>query len=395
MKPEELSKKRKQYFGEDQYDMNGRKKAKLPTSSAVRATKKLVSKVAKKLSPKKAMKKLSPKKMFRGISEKRKVAPIASDNPSERDLGEPVHKRMKHPPAKENNLAKPSNLEKEVFSLKSALNVAQAEIEVLKSEKTELLEDMNQQETQIRMEVSQEMEERLRVTRQRNNEELERLRSQINGNQTLCRSSRKAHMDKAEKFVEELMDKVDECEEEMVRMRQEYDAEVARLQLQMEESKASPDPLPENAASKKIVQLEKELAASRHQVERLEKSKIELVENYEQLLKEAEESEDEEEAENAIPLWKQKFLRSKKIASSQAAKDNNIESRPPLGTISGNIEDSAAEKDWDRSAKREKWIFPKKTSSQDELGTYKRPSGRAPHGREWDASVGAWQLNAV
>ena len=49
----------------------------------------------------------------------------------------------------------------------------------------------------------------------------------------------------------------------------------------------------------------------------------------------------------------------------------------------------------DGLGKHEQWIFPKKPTSQDETGNYRRPSGRAPVGRFWDASVGAWRLNAA
>jgi hypothetical protein len=385
--PDELKKKRKQYFG-DEYDMDGRKKAKPASSSMVEATKRLVSKVAKKLSPKKVARKLSPKKIFRGKGEKRKAAETAPIKSSTADLNEPVHKRMKHPPTNSTCISSSGDQPKEILSLKMAQNVAQAELELLRSEKADLVEELNQQESQIRMEVSQEMEERLRVSRERNNEELERLRSQINANPPPCRSTRKAQMDKTDRFIQELLDKVDECEEEMVRMRQAHGEEVDGLKAALEDAKVKA--VPSSNDSKVIAGLQKELAATRMQMERLEKSKIELIENYEKLLQEDEEDDeddaDDDGPENQVPLWKQRILRSKANANAQ--------SRKPLGNISGNVSDSNADKDWESSAKREQWIFPKNTPSL-EMGSYKRPSGRAPHAREWDASVGAWRLDAV
>jgi hypothetical protein len=408
MDAEQLTSKRKQYLG-DEYGMDGRKKGK--TNSATEATKRLVARVAKKLSPKKAMKMFSPKKMFRGKTDKRKLPTKTSSNASKKDGNEPAHKRMKptlvnstavailpsepaHKLTSETSTA--DGKEKEFSSLKMALNVAQAEVEMLKSEKADLTEELGQQESQIRIEVSQEMEERLRVTRERNNEELERLRSQINANPMPCRSTRKAQMDKAENHIEELMDKVDECEEEMVRMRQdhsgekarmqeEHTEEIARLKRQLEELKNKPSAFASNSSSKRSSDLEQELEASRTQVQRLEKSKIELIENYEKLLKEADEDEEEEEdTENQVPLWKQRIMRSK----NQPEKTKVTESRKALGIISTNSPVKP-------SGKGEQWTFPKKPSSQDAAGDYKRPFGRAPYGREWDASVGAWKLNAV
>jgi hypothetical protein len=418
MDAEQLTSKRKQYSG-DEYGMDGRKKGK--TNSATEATKRLVARVAKKLSPKKAIKMFSPKKMFRGKTDKRKLPAKTSSNVSKKDGNEPAHKRMK--PSLVNSTAvailpsepayklisetstaitDPNGKEKEFSSLKMALNAAQAEVEMLKSEKAYLTEELGQQESQIRIEVSQEMEERLRVTRERNNEELERLRSQINANPMPCRSTRKAQMDKAENHIEELMDKVDECEEEMVRMRQDHSGEkaqmqeehtedIARLKSQLEELKNKPSAFASNSTSKRSSDLEKELEASRTQVQRLEKSKIELIENYEKLLKEADEEEEEdddeeeEDTENQVHLWKQRTMRSK---NHQPKKTKNTESRKALGIISTNSPVKP-------SGKGEQWIFPKKPSSQDAAGDYKRPFGRAPYGREWDASVGAWKLNAA
>ena len=392
--PEELNNKRKQCFG-DEYGMNGRKKAK-PDSCAAAATKKLVSKVAKKLSPKKMVKKFSPKKMFRGKAGKRKAAenlPTESTNP---DLNEPQIKRTKEPQTNSTTCPTSGDQGKEIMSFKKALQVAQTGLELLRSEKADLVEELNQQETQIRMEVSQEMEERLRVSRERNNEELERLRSQISANPPLCRSTRKAQMDKTDQFIQELLDKVDECEEEMVRMRKAHTEEVDMLKAALEKAKTKHVSFSCDD-SKVAAELRKELDATRMHMERLEKSKVELIENYEKLLKEADEGEeddddDDDDTENKspqIPFWKQRILRSKTNVLAKA------QSRKPLGAVSGNVSDSKADEDCVRTVKTGQWIFPKIPSAQDLSGSYKCPSGRAPHGREWDSRVGAWKVAAV
>ena len=384
IRAEELSRKRKQYFG-NEYGMDGRKKFKPVSSTAAGTTKRLLKMVAKKLSPKKVAKKLSPKKIFHSKGEKRKAASKELDKSSSANLIEPIQKRVKYPPEKQTIVLKSSEQEEEILALKMALNVAQSEVQTLRSAKADLEEELRQKETQIRMEVSQEMEDRLRASRERNNLELARLRDQINSNPLPSRSSHKVQMDNTDKQIEELMDKVEECEEEMVRMRQEHEEQVKKLKSELDVAiTMNQGHFVSNASdSKKVTELEKELAATRSHMERLEKSKIEIVETYEKLLREAaddeeEEEEDEESPEEQVPFWKHRILRSK----ASAAEANSL-ARRPLGTISGNIMDTA----------KEKWIFPKKPSSKNELWVYRRPAGRAPHGRAWDASVGAWKLH--
>ena len=287
---------------------------------------------------------------------------------------------------------------KELNDLRMALKIAKTEVAQLQSEKSALREELDQQESQIRLEVSEEMEERLRLSRQRNLEELNRLRSQLNFNQPTCQSTRKAQADKVDTQIEELLDRVDECEEEMVRMRHVHKQEIDSLKETLKAAQSKSVSFAEDSVStKKVAELEKELAATRTQMERLEKSKIELIESYEKLLKEAdcdegesgsEHSDVEADPENHKYAWKKRLFHRKATGNAQA--------RKPLGKISGNVagvQQSAAP--IEHSSSREKWIFPKKPSAKDEMGAYKRPSGRAPHGREWDPSVGAWRVSAT
>ena len=305
---------------------------------------------------------------------------------------------MRHPPA--SSTLKTDEAEKEIKSLKLALSIAQAEVEILKNEKTKLQEEFNLQEAQVREEVANEMEEQLKATHDQYNDVIERLRLQIHANPTAPRSTRKAQMDRAEQQIEELMDKIDECEEEMARMRQDHAEEIAALKTQLEAK-------PEAASSTenendKIAKLEAELKASREEVARLTKSKEALIESYEKLLQEGDEgdesSSDEESTptkSNRIPPWKRG-----PVQAENAPVYSN--SRRPLTSITSNSKsDSSRDFDaedsssWNLQGKREQWVFPKNPTSQDRNGIYRRPSGRAPGGREWDENVGAWRLKSA
>lgn len=388
---EELISKRKEYFG-DEYGMDGRKKIKQVTKSAAAATKRFASKVAKKFSPKKIASKLSPNKMACPKAEKRKAEPKVSDAASQEAV-EPKLKKMRHPPV----AAFKSTSNPDIQALKAALAVAKADADMLKLEKTDLEEELNHQESQVRMEVAEEMEEQMRATQAEYTEIIERLRSQINSNTVIGgRSTRKAQMDKTEQHIEELMDKVEECEEEMIRMRKEHAQEIEQLKAQLEVNVISH--APSNSASQTIKSLEQELEESKEKLEKLEKSKTELIENYEKLLQEDEE--EEPTSDNAPPAWRFRNNQSENnsvqlSAKNRKSKPGKADYRRPLGSVSANRPDSPADSAWERSGKRQQWLFPKKPSSRDdESAVYRRPSGRAPIGREWDGSVGAWRLNA-
>ena len=393
MDPEDMDKKRKLCYGEE-YDMNGRKKAKLTSLSTASQARNMFSKVAKKLSPKKLVKKLSPRNKAKAQTKKRPAGfskqQMNGKPPARRPtFDEPVRKRMKYPlkQSRDAHVAAPGN--KEVELLQNSLSAAQSEVEKLRTEKRELAEELQKQETQIRTEVAEEMEECLRVTRERNQEELNKLRSQLRAKDMPCRSTRKARMDKAEQYIEDLVDKVHECEEEMVRMRSAHAEEIAALKNQLRHPTTGKTDTP--AESKKVAELEKELAATKEQITRLEKSKVELIENYEKLLGE-EEGEDDESLENNEPASRRKTLRSSKRHNKHpqtvSSQSNAAEPRPPLGTISNTDRTNQV-------AKGESWIFPTKPSSRDGNGTYKKPIGKVPSGREWDRTVGAWRLKSV
>jgi len=389
---EDLEKKRKLH-PVDEYNLNGRKRPKVAASSTISSTKTLLSRVAKKLSPKKLSRKLSPRKNGVSKNDTRKAIKC---KPSDRKLQ--ASEGLGGPSRKHDKLELQLHLKNvatldshgEMDSLRESLAVAQANIKHLRAEKNALIEEFRRQEIQIREEVSQEMEERLRLTRERNLEEIEKLRSGINLKDIPCRSLRKAQMDNAEKYVEELIDKVAECEEEMNRMRKTHAEEIAALGGRSGNAQTG-------HGVRGIKQLEDELAAAKEQTARLEKSKIELIQNYEALLGGHEEAGEASSClKNNAPHLVAGALRPKlNHAGSNQMLGSHATVREPLGTISGNMVSEQGSARLCSELKAERWIFPTKPSGRDESGTYRKPPERAPCDREWDGSVGAWRLNPV
>lgn len=324
--------------------------------------------------------------------------------------------------------------QKELKQLKMSLSIAQAEAEVLRSEKSQLEEQLSQQEAQIRMELAQDMEEQMRVMREQYDDIIDNLKSQVQAVPTPAKSVKKAQMDRAEEHLEELMDKVDECEDEMKRQREAHAAEIASLQeehgkaIQMKDNELLQLTSSHKGAVAKleatIRDLKEELKLSREAHAKLEKSKKEMMENYEQLIREQddeeeEDSEDDEEEESkptpvrrgrqqqqSKPTEATRRLprnrRTSKVAVQTMDTDNVPKSsgkrprrrtrskRTPLSPIAIHQNSS----DSDDSFGPDKWLRPSKPVERCEsTGSYLRPRGRAPNGREWDPTVGAWRLS--
>ena len=415
----EAKKKRTLYGGEGEYDLNGHRRrplVKSASSSSLSAGNNKRPPVAKTVSSNasllarmvKGLKKLSPMKCQPRI-EKRRL-PLPPSDPADFVQTEPFSKRTRvdetttiKASRDTEVLPAPSNANPteilELTAAEEALLQAQAEINRLKVEKDDLLEDLGLQEQQIRSEVSKEMEQRLKLARERSHQEVERMRSllqqQHEQSQTLVRKAQEDHLDRQ---LEALMDKVDECEEEMKRMRQDHEAEIEDYQTQLHTLK-------EESATR-IAQLESALETCNAQVDRLKRSKMELVQNYENLLSQgvgknsanqeddthsSSSQEDEEEGEsnntddgdeeNSVPLWKQKLTRKKQQPCM----------RKVLGNVSINLTSPAAVATADSGTKL---VFPKRQSVLADDGMYRRPTGRAPKGHAWDGSVGAWKATA-
>ena len=117
-------------------------------------------------------------------------------------------------------------------------------------------------------------------------------------------------MDKVDSLIDELMDKVDECEDEMKRMRECHAAEIASLQEQHGKALRDKDAeLAELTLSHKqavaklevtIKDLQTQLQTSQEKYAKLENR--EMMENYEQLIREQDDEDDsEDDEEESIP----------------------------------------------------------------------------------------------
>jgi len=426
----------------EEYDMNGHRRkplvksassSSLPTSKnrppPPKATSSSGSLLARMV---KGLKKLSPVKCQKRNEKRKVLLPPSHDGT---DKVEPISKRCRV--TEMANMGDPRSQaiqpvqtaqfweKAEFIEVQEALKAAQEEIKRLVSEKSDLLEDLALQEQQIRGEVSEEMEQRLTAARERSQQEVERMRLHYQRQQEhLQNQTRQAQQQHLDRQLEALMDKVDECEEEMKRMQIDHETQLAECRDELD--------VAQKEATARIAELESALAASQEQVQRLKRSKMELVENYEKLLsheaeedettddhshvpeeeddeeeeegeetgtgqgentddhsnvqeeKDDEEGEDDEETgmgqgENDLPVWKQKLTRKK-----QPTKAREI-----LGTISTNR--ILRESSLSTSKNCDDVVFPKRQSLVKNDGLFRRPMGRAPKGYQWDASLGAWR----
>ncbi|CAJ1936959.1 unnamed protein product [Cylindrotheca closterium] len=264
LKPSEMYDKYDSFGAE--YDLNGRKKSKTTNIG-----KHILSKVLGKLSPTNIASRLSPRKYTQHSKNvlQNHFLTVQSDE----NLQEILVKKGE-----------------KITSLKGALDSANAEIEKLRVENAGLIEDLQEQERHIRIEVSEEIEERFKATRARSIQELERLQSKLASDPSLCRSTRKAQMDKTDVRIHELMDQVGECEEEMTRLRKEHASEKMHLQSRIRVLEVMKKTVRfDDQTMDRISTLEKELESSKKQNENLYKSKEELIKTYEKLLHEEDE----------------------------------------------------------------------------------------------------------
>ena len=414
----EAKTKRTLYGVDREYDLNGHRRKPLVKSASSSSlsvgnkrphvTKTVSSNAGLLAKMVKGLKKLSPIKCHHRTEKRRLLLPPSF--PADFVQPEPSSKRSRvdetasNKTSNANEAPPPRPIVKstdhlELAATREALREAQDEINRLKSEKDDLLEDLGLQEQQIRSEVSKEMEQRLKLARERSHQEVERMRlllqQQHEQSQSLVRKAQEDHLDRQ---LEALMDKVDECEEEMKRMRDDHEIEIEGYQTQLHAL--------QHKSENRIAELESNLETCQEQVERLKRSKMELMNNYEKLLAQGvdetitnqeedpsssssrendEDSEsdnlDDGEEENRVPLWKQKLTRKKQ--------------QPPLRKVLGNVSiNQASPASVATLDSVTKLAFPKRPSVLAEDGMYRRPMGRAPKGHEWDASVGAWKARA-
>ena len=310
-----------------EYGYNGR---------PIKKTKSAASKIAslvKRLSPKKLMSRpIDNKAAISRADEstddrKRKAAPPlrahSFNSTSNASTGSqniaPKTKRMRvvkpssqHVIKRSNSSTSLTSSEPELKSLKMALSIAHAELEMLKSERFRVAEEHEQEleqlENNIRQEVSEEMEQQLENTKRHYTNIIDQMKAQ--SRQSVGVFEKRAREEKAAEQIDVLLFKVEECEEEMKRQeishRQELASldeqhteelsirqrELKRLKAQLEKSnRAVAVPQADGIVEEQRVKIENQ----EKEIEALKKSKIDLIASYESLLADGDGDDAEEE----------------------------------------------------------------------------------------------------
>lgn len=282
-----------------EYDLDGRRKGGKQT---------MVQKAAK------IIRKLSPKRVMPARKRKNHTPIGHESNASGFEEAElPVSKKIRRdqalPKSETTRVHQAGNdlmnqtqaaSSREWSSLKMQLSVARAEIQGLETKNRELTQQLEHVETTIRSEVSEEMVEQMKDMQRRYESTIQKLREAHARNEGAPESD---DLEKAESKIDELVEKVEECEEEMSRMARMHRAEIEAMQEDHEASllkkKNAIDDLTNqllaekekdstsmysNAYATEVAELKKQLATKDSEIEKLNRSKEELVENYEQLL---------------------------------------------------------------------------------------------------------------
>jgi Kinesin motor domain len=339
--------------GAGEYGYNGRPVKKVSAVSQV-------TKLLKKLSPKKLMKyghSKDEKKRLTGDQEerKRKVEPILARVPSFGAAPTNSQGSKDVPHAKKMRAANPS-------SPGGAQRVAATdEHEVLSSKMILTDEEMSQIEARIRLEVAAEMEEQLDQTKKYYTDIIDRMKSQ--SRESIGVFERSAREAKATEHIDLLLFKLEESEEEMQRQADNHREEISALhqhhqetnaaqqrEIEMLRERLSRTNEEEKADVEERQRREQELERLRDELEALRKSKTDLIEAYEHLLADKEEeepssegdaldvAEDEEDSDESInenspvPAQQSRYMTRNRFAQKQGPKIQ----RAPLASIPAN-----------------------------------------------------------
>jgi len=309
------------------------------------------------------VKKLSPKKLTKlraGKGEnpgKRKAAPALSRFPSSSSLSTASISNQSGPQAKRLR-AKPTNTiaqqpknelsrvdsksnengDDEINSLKTALSIARAEIEALKTENATLQDSMGELEINVRAEVLQETQDQVDSLKRHYTEIIEKMKAQTKSRPSVGVFEKQARETAASEKLEEVLE-----------MLQESEAENKRLQSELDEERKNNVGHAPNASEQV---LRNELQEKEEQMKNLQaklKSKLDLIREYEQLLAEQGEDgngsteeagsdmEDDEESEVEEEL-KPKISPVRPRGTKTGKHRSPLSSiRSPLSSISSNI----------------------------------------------------------
>ena len=313
----------------EEYGYNGR---------PIKKTKSAASKIAslvKKLSPKKLMSRsnnnaAAEKKRAdqTNADRKRKAAPPLVRVPSfsatsttsygsQNSMPKTKRMRVVKPSSTQNTMHRSNsassltNAENEVKSLKIALSIAQAEIEILKSEKVSLSDELAQVETNIRQEVSEEMEEQLVNAKLHYTNIIDQMKAQAR--QSVGVFEKRAREERAAAQIDLLLFKVEECEEEMKRQEDSHREEISALKKQHNEALAAhqrqiqshkeqlkkSNPVAAGGQAEVVETQRLKIQEQEKELEALKKSKTDLIASYESLLADGAEDDNDDDGDDA------------------------------------------------------------------------------------------------
>jgi hypothetical protein len=357
----------------------------------------------------KLAKKLSPRAILRRRREKKKTTQKKPNCKNKSGItGNLIESKEKPKPRLAGSKRK---LEDGTKGLREELDTLRMKAAHYRKDAINLKEQLERCETEIRQELAEETEAQIEFTRSQHDEIVKRLKQQLqNVSQTPSKSAKKARMDKADTIIDELMDKLDEEEEEMARMRIEHLQLTTEHASELEQKDLEIEALQHNHAE--------EIAKYKEQISLLESR----LENSDDLLLTEGDSDGEacfdgEGKENSgfgkvsnkgTPSSRSGLKRLPRGRCSEVAcanisppKDQPLSSnkkqrgmrlRPkhsPFKTLSANKKHSRS------GSNVEDIIYPSVELNRDENGSFQRPRGRAPQGRNWDAEAGGWKLSIL
>jgi hypothetical protein len=350
-----------------------------------------IAKLAKKLSPRTALARR------REMIAKKKNPDLKRTNDSDKNISKDVSDKPKT-----KMIGSKRKLEDEVRNLREALDSFRLKATRFQRENLRLQSQLETREAEIREELAEQYAEQIRFTNEKHEEIVLRLKQQLRSStQTPSISAKKARMDRADQIIEELMDKVEEGEEEMERMRVEY-------QQQIEEIIKEKNSEIKCLCTKHALELKKrDEEISRLQLELEEGPSLTDGSNYysdASIEYEAKENvaDDSVDATSTPGLKRLPRGRCSEVACANVSPPTNhtgstkktlgkrLRSKAsPFKVLSGNKKHSRS------SSAIDDVVFPSSQPEVDESGLYKKPRGRAPQGRKWDAEVGGWKLSIL
>lgn len=349
-----------------------------------------IAKIAKKLSPRTA---LARRREMMAKKKDLKTKKASNDDEGSKDISEKPKMKMAGSKRK---------LEDEMKSLREELDAVRLKLTRFQKENVKLQKQLDTRETEIREELAEQYAEQIRFTNEKHEEIVQRLKQQLrSATQTPSRSAKKAKMDRADQIIEELMDKVEEGEEEMARMREEFQS---RLEEVIDEKDCEIKALRARYANEiqsrdeEILRLQSEFDDGQPPGDDSD--------NYSEVSFEKEEKENlAEESLDATSTPGLKRLprgRCSEVAcanispptthtgSDKKSLGKRLRSKAsPFKVLSGN------KKHCRPSSTVDDIVYPNSQPEVDENGMFKKPRGRAPQGRKWDAELGGWKLSIL